>query len=211
MAYVHRIEVPHGYYHVGTRGNNKRTIFDDERDRRFFMLTLRRVARRYGWVFYAYCLMGNHYHLVMQIGDAGISRGMCELNTAHSLAYNTRHGRTNHLFGRRFWSELITTDSHLLQACRYVIQNPLRAGLCERLEDWEWSSYRATIGLAVPPLFLAVEDLLAFAAPGSREPVARFRNYCEIPIPRRPGPSSPVWRQPPSRRPSPSRRHGHVR
>ena len=124
MAYKPRVEVPYGYYHVVTRGNNKRPIYDDDCDREEFLVLLERIARRYGWLFYAYCLMGNHYHLVMQIADKGLSRGMCELNTAHAVGYNVRHARINHLFGRRYWSELITTDAYLLGACRYVVQNP---------------------------------------------------------------------------------------
>jgi putative transposase len=186
MAYKPRIEVPGAYYHVGTRGNNRRSIFEDDRDREVFLLILRRVARRHGWLLFAYCLMGNHYHLVLQIGEAGISEGMCELNTAHAVTYNVRHGRINHLFGRRYWSELILTNTHLFQACRYVVQNPVRAGLCNQCEDWKWSSYRATIGVSTPPPFLAVDDLLEFVAPGPSDRVARFREYCATIAPRRP-------------------------
>jgi len=185
MAYTPRIEVPYGYYHVGTRGNNKRSIYADDRDRDLFLLLLRRVARRYGWSFYAYCLMGNHYHLVLQIGEAGISRGMCELNTGWAITYNSRHERVNHLLGRRFWSELITSDAYLLEACRYVVQNPVRAGVCAACEDWTWSSYRATIGLAPPEPFLDVTDVLGFVAPGAKDPIDRFRDYCGTIVPRR--------------------------
>jgi Transposase and inactivated derivatives len=185
MPHTPRVEIPGAYYHVVTRGNNKRSIFEDDRDREVFMLILLRVARRYGWLAYAYCLMGNHYHLVLQIGEAGISRGMCELNTAHAVTYNGRHKRMNHLFGKRFWSELIATDAHLLQACRYVVQNPVRAGLCDRCEDWGWSSYRATIGKSTPLPFLAVDDFLRFAAPGAKDPVTEFREYCATIAPSR--------------------------
>jgi putative transposase len=197
VAYVPRIEVPHGYYHVSTRGNNKQPIFDDDRDREFFLVILHRVARRYGWLFYAYCLMGNHYHLVMQISEAGISRGMCELNTAYAATYNIRHGRVNHLFGRRFWSELITTDAYLLGACRYVVQNPVRAGICTACEDWKWSSYRATVGLATPEPFLAVADVLSFVSPGAQHPIDGFREYCGTIVPKRPVRVSHGWWQPP--------------
>jgi REP element-mobilizing transposase RayT len=190
VAYVPRIEVPYGYYHIAARGNNKRSIFADDRDRELFMLLLRRVARRYSWSFFAYCLMGNHYHLMIQIAEAGMSRGMCELNTGYAATYNARHGRTNHLFGRRFWSELITTDSYFIATCRYVVQNPVRAGLCNSCEGWAWSSYRATLGLAAPEANLALKDLLEMVAPGADDPVARFREYCGTIVPKRPASAS---------------------
>jgi putative transposase len=197
MAYKPRIEVPYGYYHVTTRGNNRRSIYDDARDRQFFLAILRRIARRHGWLFYAYCLMGNHYHLVMQIAESGMSRGMCELNTAYAATYNLRHGRINHLFGRRYWSELITTDAYLLEACRYVVQNPVRAGICAVCEDWKWSSYRATIGLATPEPFLAVTDVLGFVSPAGANRIERFREYCGTVVPKRPGGARQGWWQPP--------------
>ena len=187
MKYIPRVPIAGAYYHVGTRGNNKRSIFDDDRDREVFLLILLRIARRHGWLVFAYCLMGNHYHLVLQTGESGISRGMCELNTAHAVTYNVRHGRTNHLFGRRFWSELIDTNEYLLGACRYVLQNPVRAGLCDTCEGWQWSSYRATVGKASRPPFLATDDLIDFVAPRGSERVARFEEYCEMIVPRRAG------------------------
>jgi putative transposase len=185
MAYKPRIEVPYGYYHVVTRGNNKRRIYDDDDDRENFLVVLERVARRYGWLLYAYCLMGNHYHLVMQLGENGLSRGMCELNTAYAITYNLRHDRINHVFGRRFWSELITTDAYLLGACRYVVQNPVRAGFCATCDDWEWSSYRATVGAAPARPFLAAQNVLDFVAPRRRRQVNAFRDFCSVIVPKR--------------------------
>jgi putative transposase len=129
--------------------------------------------------------MGNHYHLVMQIADKGLSRGMCELNTGHAVTYNLRHGRINHLFGRRFWSELIATDAYVLGACRYVVQNPVRAGLCGTCDEWVWSSYRATIGAAPSRPFLAPQSVLDFVAPRSHEQVAMFRDFCSVVVPKR--------------------------
>lgn len=192
MAYKPRVEVPYGYYHVVTRGNNKRRIYDDDCDREEFLVLLERIARRYGWLFYAYCLMGNHYHLVMQIPDKGLSRGMCELNTAHAVGYNVRHARINHLFGRRYWSELITKDAYLLGACRYVVQNPGRAGMCGACEEWSWSSYRATVGAAPGRPFLATHALLDFVAPRSREQVTVFRDFCSVVVPKRQRLDGPV-------------------
>ena len=186
MTHVPRIEVPHGYYHVGTQGNNKRSIFLDDYDRKRFLLLLGNVVRRYAWSLYAYCLMGNHYHLVLRLSERGaLSRGMCELNTAYARGFNARYRRINHLFGKRFWSELITSDSYLLGAIRYVVQNPVRAGFCASCEDWPWSSYRATVRFEKPVAFLAVEDVLDFVAPGAVDPVEQFRDFCGIIVPKR--------------------------
>src|SRR5262249_49910102 len=145
MGYPLRIEVPYGYYHVVTRGNNRRPIYVDDRDRELFLMILRRVARRYGWAFLAYCLLGHHYHFVLQLAESGTARGMGDLSPAYAATHTLRHGRANHLFGRRFWSELITTDEQLLTTTRYVVQNPIRAGLCGACKEWRWSSYRASV------------------------------------------------------------------
>jgi REP element-mobilizing transposase RayT len=155
-----RIEVPGGYYHVATRGNNRCAIYDDDVDRQVFLNQLNRVATKYAWTVLAYCLMGNHYHLILQIGDLGMSRGMCELNGGYARMYNRRHRRVNHLFGRRYWDALVATESHLLECCRYVVLNPVRAGICHRPGDWSWSSYRATVGREFAPSFLATNELL---------------------------------------------------
>jgi REP element-mobilizing transposase RayT len=204
MGYAPRIEVPYGYYHVVTRGNNRRAIYLDDRDRRLFLMILGRVARRYGWSFLAYCLMGNHYHFVLQLGEAGISRGMCELNTAYAATNNVRHGRADHVFGRRFWSELITTDAQLLATTRYVVQNPVRAGLCASCEDWRWSSYRASVGLALPEPFLAVKSLLGFISGSERRATAAFRDFCETIAPKRERRLSSAGTRAPSRPPAAS-------
>ena len=116
--YRHRIEVPGAYYHVGARGNNKQPIFETDDDRAYFMRLLARTARRHGWAIHAYCLMTNHYHLVLQLSSGGLSRGMCELNGGYALGFNARHGRSNHLFGRRFWDEPIEREGHFYETCR---------------------------------------------------------------------------------------------
>ncbi|HEY3920998.1 MAG TPA: transposase, partial [Gaiellaceae bacterium] len=141
--YRPRLEIPGACYHVGTRGNNKQPIFIDDADRKRFLLLLERAARRHGWLVYAYCLMTNHYHLVLQLSDRGLSRGMCELNGGYALGFNERHGRSNHLFGRRFWDRHLDTDEYFNETCRYVVLNPIRVGLEPELGIWPWSSYRA--------------------------------------------------------------------
>jgi REP element-mobilizing transposase RayT len=162
--YRPRIEMPGGFYHVGTRGNNKQPIFLTDDDRASFLRLLARTSRRHGWSIHAYVLMTNHYHLVLQLREA-LSRGMCELNGGYALMFNSRHGRSNHLFGKRFWDAPIETDAHHAEACRYVVLNPLRAGLEQEVGTWPWSSYRATAGLEFAPSFLAVDELLAHFGP----------------------------------------------
>lgn len=160
MARALRIEEPGAIYNVGSRGNNKETIFHDDVDRMEFLRLLARVAVRYFWEGWAYCLMGNHFHFVLQIPHGGLSKGMQELNTGYAVRTNKRHGRTGHLVRNRFYSKPVEDDSHLLELCRYVVLNPVRAGLCRSPADWPWSSYRACAGLGFPHPFLALERVL---------------------------------------------------
>ena len=181
-----------GYHHVVARGNNKSVIYTDDEDRKRFLALLRCAARRFGWSVHAYCLMGNHYHLVMQIADAGISRGMCLLNTGYAVTFNKEHARINHLFGRRYWSRRITTDASLLNVIRYIVQNPQRAGGSKPLEGYRWTSYAATIGLAFADIQLARDELLALFGRTPADAVDGFRAFCSAAVP-----ASPVPWQPP--------------
>jgi putative transposase len=175
--YQRRIEVPGGYYHVCTRGNGKKAIFLEDDDRVLFLTTLRRVAKRHGWTVYAYCLMTNHYHLLLQLSEGGLSRGMCELNGGYALEFNARHNRSNHVFGGRFWSDLIDHDTHLLASSRYIVLNPVRAGLCADAESWIWSSYRACAGLELAASFLATGELLELFGRSPAAAQAAYRGY----------------------------------
>jgi len=173
-----------GYHHVITRGNNKRKIFETDRDRSFFCLTVNRVALKYGWTVLAYVLMDNHYHLVISVGERGLSAGMCELNTAYAVWFNQEHGRVNHLFGKRFWNRRLRTEASLFNAIRYVIQNPRRAGERGPLEAHIWTSYAATIGLAFAAIRLARDEVLAFFGRTPERAIQRFREVCNEPVPR---------------------------
>jgi REP element-mobilizing transposase RayT len=177
MAYKPRDERP-GYHHVVTRGNNKRVIFEDDEDRWLFCLKVNRIAKKYDWTIVAYCLMKNHYHLVIRVGDKGLAAGMCELNTGYAYEFNVRHGRVNHLFGRRYWNRRIKTDASLLNTVRYVVQNPRRAGGSKPLEAYPWTSYAATIGLAYARIRLARDELLPFFANAPERAVEAFRVLC---------------------------------
>jgi putative transposase len=189
MARPHRHEEIDGFYHVCSRGNNRRRIFEFEADRRTFLDLVGRASHRYTWGVYAFCLMTNHYHLVLQIPLGGLSKGMCELNGGYSRTFNSRHGRTDHSFRNRFFATLIENEEHLLAACRYVVTNPVAAGLCSRPEQYLWSSYRASVGLELPPRFLAVHDLLALFGRSPRAAVASYREFVARPAP----PIAPDW------------------
>ena len=112
MGRLHRNENP-GLHHVVTRGNNKRDIYLEDVDRTLFCLTVERISKRFEWDVLAYVLMGNHYHLLLRIGDRGLSDGMHDLNHGYAMAFNARHDRIDHLFGKRFWSRELTTDASL--------------------------------------------------------------------------------------------------
>lgn len=170
---------PGGYFHVNTRGNNKQTIYLDGVDRYWFLEMFGKATVRYEWSIYAYCLMTNHYHVVLQIPEGGLSEGMCELNGGFARWSNIRHGRCDHLFGKRFGSREITTDEYLLEACRYVVLNPVRAGLVKRPEEWSWSSYRACAGLEFPRRWFKPKTPLSLFSTRPREAMEGYRVFVE--------------------------------
>jgi REP element-mobilizing transposase RayT len=191
VTYILRDEAP-GFHHVVTRGNNKRRIFDNDHDRWFFCITVDRIAKKYGWTIVAYALMANHYHLIICVGDRGLSDGMCELNTGYAREYNVRHGRVNHLFGKRYWNRRIRTDASLLNTVRYVVQNPRRAGGSQPLESYVWTSYAATIGLAYAAIKLDRDTVLRLFGRYPQRAIDEFRAFCAAtPL------SGPVRWQPP--------------
>ena len=171
MARAPRIIEPGGIYHVTTRGNNRERVVWDDLDRVILLTAIDRSARRYGWVVLAYCLMTNHFHLVVRLPLDGLSDGMRLLNGTFARRMNARHSRVGHLFHNRFGATPVADDTHLLEVSRYVVLNPVRARLCARAEQWRWSSYRACAGLELAPSFLATDELLGLF--GRRPSLAR--------------------------------------
>ena len=161
MARPLRIEFPGALYHLTARGNAREAIYRDEADRAAFLDLYGEVAERCGWRCHAYCMMANHYHWVAETPDANLSRGMRQLNGVYTQRFNRRHGRVGHVFQGRFKAILVEREGYLKELARYVVLNPVRAGLVRRAQDWRWSSFRATAGLARVPAWLDVDWLLA--------------------------------------------------
>ena len=150
-----RLEAPGEFFHVLARGNDRGTIFADDADREPFLGLVAETVERYFVTCHAYCLMGNHYHLILQPSRSNLSAAMRFLNGEYAQRYNRRHGRTGHLFEGRFKNLLIDRDAYLKELSRYIVLNPVRASLVRAPEEWRWSSYRATAGFASTPRFLS--------------------------------------------------------
>jgi putative transposase len=147
-----RAQIEGGIYHLCTRGVRKTPIFTDDYERERFLVLLELTARRYGWQLLGYCLMTNHFHLLVLTPDANVSAGMQYLNGRYAQWFNWRHGFEGHVVERRFYSELVETEEHLMALARYIVLNPVRAGLCKSAGEWPWSSYSATLtGVATVP------------------------------------------------------------
>jgi REP element-mobilizing transposase RayT len=177
MARPLRIEYPGAVYHLTARGNARQPIFRDDQDRERFLGTLDHVIARYGWRCHAYCLMTNHYHLLIETPKPTLARGMRQLNGVYTQAFNRRHRRVGHLFQGRYHAVVVEKEPHLLELCRYVVLNPVRVKACRTAGHWRWSSYRATAGLTPPPAFLRIDWLLGQFGQGQRHAQARYRTF----------------------------------
>ncbi|HAG50262.1 MAG TPA: addiction module toxin RelE [Deltaproteobacteria bacterium] len=172
-----RIEYPGAIYHITSRGNNKAPIFKDDHDRESFLNTVRHVNKRYNWLCHAYCLMDNHYHLIIETPDGNLSQGMRQLNGVYTQLFNKRYGRVGHIFQGRYKAILIQKESHLLEVCRYVVLNPIRARSVNNIEEWKWSSYSATAGKRKPHPCLTTDWVLGqFGNSGSKTE----KGYCNF-------------------------------
>lgn len=155
-----RLEYPGSLNHVTSRGNERRDIFRDDKDREYFLELLGTCVKRFDWILTAYVLMTNHFHLVVQLTRETLSTGMGWLNGKYVQAFNRRHRRVGHLYQDRPDIRPVEEESYGLEVLRYVVLNPVRAGMVSRPEDYVWSSHRAIIGEAPVPDWLAVDDLL---------------------------------------------------
>ena len=160
MARPLRVEFSGAIYHLTSRGNTRQKVFFTDTDRELFLDTLSQVVSRYGWICHAYCLMANHYHLLVETPKANLSLGMRQLNGMYTQSFNRRHNRVGHLFQGRFKAILVEKESYLLELCRYIVLNPVRVKGKGEIGGWKWSSYRAAAGLASVPEFLSTDWIL---------------------------------------------------
>lgn len=172
-----RVQYSGAIHHVIARGNSGSEIFRTRRDASVFLATLSAAVTSKRWQCLAYCLMPTHYHLLVETPDPNLSEGMHFLNTAYAAGFNVTHGHVGHVFQKRFHSELVTRDEHLMEALRYIVLNPVRAGLVGRPEAWDWSSYGATAGISHSHNWLAPERVLTLFAP---DPPAARDEYREF-------------------------------
>ncbi|MEX2517366.1 MAG: transposase [Gammaproteobacteria bacterium] len=155
-----RIEYPGAIYHLTARGNARADIYRSDRDRLTFLLVLGQTCECYHWACYAWCLMSNHYHLVIETAEANLSRGMRQLNGIYSQTFNRTHQRVGHVFQGRYKAILVEKEAYLLEVVRYVLLNPVRARMANAAGQYRWSSYRAMIGRAESPAWLARDAVL---------------------------------------------------
>lgn len=177
MARPLRIAIPGGLYHVISRGNDRQFVYLDDPDRTIFLELLAATVDRYRLLCHSYCLMGNHHHLLLETPLANLSLAMRQLNGRYAQRFNRRYGRCGHVFQARFRAILIQKESHLLRTARYIVRNPVRAGMCDEPGQWRWSSYNALAGLIAAPPYLCTDELLSQFARSRRAAQARYRSF----------------------------------
>ncbi|MDP7560094.1 MAG: transposase, partial [Planctomycetota bacterium] len=174
-----RIQFPGAVYHIFTRGNAKQDIFRTDEDRYAFQKKLGEVVKVYDWICHTSCLMGNHYHLLVETLKGNLSLGMQSLNSDYAMGFHDRNGTDGHLFKGRFESRLIEKEAYLLEVMRYIVNNPVQAGLVEHPKDWKWSSYRAIAGIEDAPEFLMSDWVLGQFANDRKVAQALYQKFVE--------------------------------
>ena len=174
-----RIEYPGAYYHVTTRGNERKDVFKSQRDREKFLSYLESAATRYGAVIHAYCLLSNHYHLLLETPSGNLSQIIQHINGAYTNYFNTKRKRSGHLFQGRFKAILIEANEYATELTRYIHLNPVRAGMVKRPEEYPWSSYRDYIGERIPPGWLKTGFVLGYFGNKSSAAGGKYKKFVE--------------------------------
>lgn len=177
MARPLRIEYAGALYHITSRGNARQRIFLSDEDFRMFLKTLNLVVKRYRWKCYAYCLMSNHYHLLIETPAPNLSLGMRQLNGVYTQSFNRKLKRAGHLFQGRFKAYVVEKQNYLMALSAYIVLNPLRAKLVKKLSDWQWSSYRSAIGKEPAPPWLDASYLVEQFGSSQKEAKYRYQLF----------------------------------
>ncbi len=186
MARPLRMEFAGAVYHLTSRGNARQKIFFSDADRELFLDTLTQVVSRYGWICHGYCLMANHYHLLVETPRGNLAIGMRQLNGLYTQSFNRRHKRVGHLLQGRYKAILVEKESYLLELCRYIVLNPARVKGGVEHAAWKWSSYRATAGRAKVPELLSVDWVLGQFGKHRRTAQKRYRAFVSDGLAERP-------------------------
>ena len=177
MARPLRIELSGGLYHVTSRGDRREDIYLDDVDRSNWLALFGHVCKRFNWVCHAYCLMDNHYHIVVETAEANLSKGMRQLNGVYTQNFNRRHNRVGHVYQGRYKAILVDKDSYLLELSRYVVLNPVRSGEVKAVEQWSWSSYSAMTGKSDRPDWLQTDWVLGQFGKQRKRAIAAYIDF----------------------------------
>ncbi|MFW2372655.1 MAG: transposase [Gammaproteobacteria bacterium] len=177
MARPLRLELAGGLYHITSRGDRREDIYDDDEDREQWLEILSKTCSRFNWRCHAYCLMDNHYHMVIETAEDNLSKGMRQLNGVYTQYYNRRHNRVGHVFQGRFKGILVDRDEYLLELSRYVVLNPLRARMTKNIESWKWSSYKAITGKVSAPPWLETDWILGQFSKQRKRAIQGYINF----------------------------------
>jgi REP element-mobilizing transposase RayT len=172
-----RIEFPGAVYHITSRGNARQKIFLDEKDYASFLEVLCLAVERFNWLLHAYCLMSNHYHILIETPEGNLSRGMRQINGVYTQQFNRRHTRVGHVVQGRYKAIIVDKDAYLLELCRYVVLNPVRAHIVEKPEEWKWSSYRSTLGNRKGNSCLTTDWILLQFGNEWKEAIRRYKDF----------------------------------
>ena len=187
MARPLRLEFPGALYHVTCRGNRRERIFSNRIDHLAWFDETERVCRRFHFIIHAFCLMENHYHVLIETPEGNLGQGMRQLNSAYSQYYNRRHDLVGHVMQGRYKAILVQKDSYLRELARYIVLNPVRAGLVSTPDEWEWSSYRFMLGKPAP-WWMTIDWLLACFGSDPVTATQAYQNFvvagigCEDPL-----------------------------
>jgi len=177
MARPLRIEYPGAFYHVTSRGNEKKDIFKTRRDREKFISYLQSSVERYGAQIHAYCLMTNHYHLLLETPRGNLSEIMQHINGAYTTYFNVKRKRTGHLFQGRYKAIVIEADEYALELSRYIHLNPVRAGMVNEPQEHEWTSYKCYAGMAAESKWLKTDFILSYFGENRIESGRKYQQY----------------------------------